>query len=230
MKNEELNQLIDELKAAGAQDKEAEELSVLSQKLSEVSKLERSFAFKKKFLERDIIDNSSYRSFWSKWTVIPAVAFCLIFFVGFATVVSAEKSFRGKPLYPIKRLSEGIISFINPSFKNEVLRRRSEEIKELSDKKDGADFQKTVEDYEKELSENKRIAPEKFEESRKNLEEAKKKSLDENREDIERLIIQTEDKQKLLDLSPSSSQADKESEEDQNSDQELKRLTNPQGR
>ena len=124
-----------------------------------------------------------------------AVFLSLILLLGFTSVVGAQNSLPGQPLYPVKIASENIASFINPSFKDEILKRRSEEIKELSDKKDGNTFHDVVDEYEKELNENKEINPKKIEESRRNLEEARVNSLDEHKEDIDRVIIKTESRQ-----------------------------------
>ncbi|MCL6096827.1 MAG: hypothetical protein M1444_04085, partial [Patescibacteria group bacterium] len=187
-----IDKLIKELKDENIPDKEAEELAFLSKNLSNLYNFERSPVFKNKFLNQD---TSFKNKFFLSKQIFAAAFLSFVLLLGFTSVVSAQNSLPGQPLYPVKKLSENIFSAINPSFKGEILKRRSEEIKNLSGKKDGADFHNTVDEYEKELEENKKINPEKMEESRKNLEEAKENSLDEHKKDLERVIIKTESRQ-----------------------------------
>lgn len=187
-----IDKLIKELKDQDIPDKEAEELAFLSKNLSNLYKFERSNDFKIRFLQQNLLTKNKF--FFSR-QIFAAAFLSFVLLLGFTSVVGAQNSLPGQPLYTVKKLSENIISAMNPSFKGEILERRSEEIKELSDKKDGDSFRNIVNEYERELNENKTINPEKMEESRKNLEEAKKNSLDEHREDIERVIIQTENRQ-----------------------------------
>lgn len=190
-----LKNLIKDFKKEGALEKEAEDFAFLSKNLSNLYNFERSQDLKNKFLDQNIYFRNKY--FVSK-QMFATVILLLVLLLGFTSVVSAQNSLPGQPLYPVKIASENIISAINPSFKSEILKRRSEEIKELSDKKDGANFHNTVNEYEKELNENKKINPQKIEESRKNLEEAQKNSLEENRKDLERMLIKTEETQKAM--------------------------------
>lgn len=187
-----LKELEGELKEEGALEKEAEDLAIFSKNLSNLYSFERSSEFKYKFLEQELLIKN--RFFVSRQML--ATAFLsLVLLLGVTSVVGAQGSLPGQPLYPIKIASENIASFINPSFKDEVLQRRSIEIKELSGKKDGDNFHNTVNEYEKELNENKTITPKKIKEVQKNLEEAKINSLDEHKEDLERVISQTEIRQ-----------------------------------
>lgn len=193
MNDNNLKNLIKDLKAEGALEKQAEELAFLSKNLSNLYSFERSSALKTKFLEKDLIVKN--KPFINR-QMFAAVFLSLVLLLGFSSVVGAQMSLPGQLLYPVKIASENIASFINPSFKGEILKRRSEEIKELSDKKDGDNFYNTVDEYEKELNENKEIDIKDIEESRRNLEDAKKNSLDEHKEDIERVIIKTEETQR----------------------------------
>lgn len=187
-----LKELEGELKEEGALEKEAGDLAIFSKNLSNLYSFERSSEFKHKFLEQELLIKN--RFFVSRQMF--ATAFLsLVLLLGVTSVVGAQGSLPGQPLYPIKIASENIASFISPSFKDEVLQRRSIEIKELSGKKDGDNFHNTVSEYEKELNENKTITPKKIKEVQKNLEEAKINSLDEHKEDLERVIIQTESRQ-----------------------------------
>nr|MBI5455507.1 hypothetical protein [Candidatus Levybacteria bacterium] len=187
-----LKELTEELKIEGALEKEAEDLVIFSKNLSNLYAFERSDEFKNKFLEQELLTKNK---FFGSRQMFATAFLSLVLLLGVTSVVGAQGSLPGQPLYPIKIASENIASFINPSFKDEILQRRSEEIKQLSGKKDGDTFHNTVNEYEKELNENKAISPKKIEESKKNLEEAKINSLDEHKEDIERVIIKTETRQ-----------------------------------
>ena len=189
-----LNNLKEELMKEGALEKEAEDLTLLSKNLSNLYSFERSSALKHKFLEQELL---SKNKFFVSRQMFVAVFFSLIFLLGFTSIIKAQSSLPGQPLYPVKIASENIASLINPSFKDEVLQRRSEEIKKLSGKKDGKNFQNLVNEYEKELEENRKINSKKIDEAQKNLEEARKNSLDEHKDDIERAIIKTENRQEV---------------------------------
>lgn len=128
---------------------------------------------------------------------ISSVAFCAVIFILFtgATVVNAQKSLPGEALYKVKRLSENVAVGIKPEFKNEILLRRSKEIKNLAEKKKADSFIKgTVEEYKNELKDKEKLNPVKIEESQKNLEEARKESSGEDKKEIEKALIQTENK------------------------------------
>ncbi len=232
MNESNLKNLIEELKAEGASDKEAEELSLLSKNFSNLLKIERSESLKTKFLRNEKPLKTSNKYFAKKYAFAFLVSILLL--LGFSSAVSAQKSLPGDPLYPIKRLSENIISAVNPSFKSEILKRRSEEIKNLSGKKNSTEFHQAVDDYEKVLNEDKKINPEKISESRKNLEEAQKTSLEENKKDIEKVIIQTRDKQELLQkqdvkgdiLTPAPSETNNDGEQNKNLDKDSEKPTN----
>lgn len=231
MNDNNLKNLIKELKAEGALERQAEELAFLSKNLSNLYSFERSSALKTKFLEKSLIIKN--KSFINRQMFITAFL-SLVLLLGFTSVVGAQISLPGQPLYPVKRLSEDVISFIIPPFKGEVLKRRSEEIKELSDKKDGDNFYNTLKTYEKELNENKEIDIKDIEESRKNLEEARENSLDEHRQDIERVIIKTEETQRNVrevkgdNITPEEKVNEENIDETDfnNEDRELKKIIN----
>lgn len=184
-----LKKLIEELKDQNVLEDEAKNLAIFSKNLSNLYSFERSENSKIKFLEQKLLVKNRY--FFSRQMF--ATAFLsLVLLLGVTSVVGAQGSLPGQPLYPIKIASENIASFINPSFKQEILNRRSEEIKQLSGKKDGDNFHNTINEYEKELNDNKSISPQKIREVQNNLEEAKINSLDEQKSDLERVIIKTE--------------------------------------
>lgn len=189
-----ITKLIDELKEAGATGKEAEELALLSKNFSNAVKIERSFETKVKFL-KGVGLQKRFLSFKGRFA---ASFLALLLFVSFATVVSAQDSLPGQPLYPIKRLSEDVVVAINPSFKGEVLKRRSSEIKLLSetkDKKNSTNLKNTIKDYEGELNGKGNIGGKDIEDSKNNLEDASRVASDGSKLEIENVLRQTEEKQ-----------------------------------
>ncbi|RJQ36263.1 hypothetical protein C4559_05175 [Candidatus Microgenomates bacterium] len=174
----------------------------LIKELENLQGIKRSDFVKKTFIKRLKERNNKEKRFLffpllSVRMLIPSVAFCaviLILFTG-AAVVSAQKSIPGEALYKVKRLSENVVVGIKPEFKNEILLRRSREIKNLAgDKKDNNLIKGTVEEYKNELKDKERLSPIKIEESQKNLIDAKEKSSEEDKKEIEKALIKTESK------------------------------------
>jgi hypothetical protein len=198
MKNNDFAEIILELEDAGASKKEAEELSLLSQNISNLFKVERSVIVKNQFLGSLTKNQETQYSFARKWLVIPLLIILSVIFLGSYTVASAQKSLPGEPLYPVKILSENIAAAVVPGFKGEILQRRSEEIKTLSQQnnsQNSVNLQKTINSYEKTLKEDGGISATNIEESRKNLEEASKSASLENKKEIENVIRQTDNTQ-----------------------------------
>jgi len=193
MKNN-LEELILELKQEGAGNLEAEELALLSKNLSNSMNLERSFDTKIKFLKQK--EKKSRTLFMFKSPLI-ATFIAVLLFVGFSTLVSAQDSLPGQPLYTIKRVSENIAGLINPSLKGQILIRRSDEIKKLSnpDNKNSKDLINTINEYESELNNKAKIDIKEIEESRVNLENAKRSATDGNVSKIDNVLKQTEERQ-----------------------------------
>ncbi len=196
MNDNNLKNLISELKAEGASEKEADDLALFSKNISNLLQFERSEEIKLKFLKNA---KPPKNNFSKKYGF--AVLFSVLLLLGFSSVVSAQKSLPGDTLYPVKIASENIASFINPSFKNEIIKRRSDEIKSLSKENNSTEFHEAIRSYEKELDDSKQINSTNIEESRKNLEEAQKNSLEDNKEDLEKIIIKTRDIQESLEKS-----------------------------
>ena len=195
MKNDFEEQLKKELQSQSVLEEEARELMEALNKISKLSKTERSYAFKRSFLdslsEKEKTDRKTF--LFLPRVYVTALAFVLLLFIFIAGIVNAQKSLPGQPLYPIKVLSENIVKAVNPSFKDEIIKRRSEEIKNLTEQKKDSDLlKKTINDYNDELKDTRTINKVKIEESQKNLEEAKEKSEKENKKEIEKAIIQTE--------------------------------------
>lgn len=196
MKDDFEGQLIKELKSQNASEEELEGFSDILLKISRTYNIKRSYAHKMYFLENLRKSPKEDKIFFVPFRILaPALFLAILLFVGITTVASAQKSLPGQPLYGVKRISENIISVIDPSFKNEILRRRSEEVKELTNqKKDSGLLKKTINDYKDKLEEKGKLSPVKIKETKKNLEEAKDKSVEEDKKEIEKAIIQTEDR------------------------------------
>lgn len=195
MKNNFEEQLIKELYFEGMLDFEKEEFTKILSKIKNVSEVKRSEAFKGSFLNKLTNKDKKMIFFTTPKIYIPALVLILLLFVLITEVVNAQRSLPGQPLYPIKLLSEKFIKKVNPSFKNEILKRRSEEIKNLTGGKKNSDLiKKTLDDYKKELESKENINSLMIKESKRNLEEARGKTEDKDKEEIENLIKKTEDK------------------------------------
>ena len=187
MTDKNLKKLQEEFIQEGASQKEALDLSLFSKNLSNLYDFKRSDKVKSKFLF------GSYSIQASKKAYI-GIFLSILLLLAFTVSASAQNSLPGDPLYPVKRLSENFISFVDPSFKGEILKRRSEEIKSLSQTKNYSNIPQAIKDYEKNLNQNKNISEENIEVSKKNLEEARSKSTEFENE-IEGAIQKTEQKQ-----------------------------------
>ena len=193
--NEFEKQLEQELLEQGASEEELSGLVEFKTKITKVSNISRSDSVKRSFLQKLEQKETRGQFFVPRRLFTPAFLIALLILVLITGVVSAQKSLPGQPLYPVKILSENIIKKISPSFKDEILKRRSEEIKTLTEeKKNSVQINNTINKYQKDLEENKTVDPIKIEESRKNLEDARDNSEDEDKKEIENVIIQTENK------------------------------------
>lgn len=193
--NEFEKQLEQELIEQGASVEEIGDLIGLKNKITKLSDIRRSDTFKKSFLRR-LEEGENHGKFYPERRFLTPVLFLsLLVFILVAGVVSAQNSLPGQPLYPVKILSENIIKTVRPSFRDEILKRRTEEIKALAkEKKSSEQVKKTIDKYEKDLEENKNIDTNKMKESRENLEDAKDNSEGEDKKEIEDVIKKTEDK------------------------------------
>lgn len=190
-----------ELEMGGAKKKEISELISIVDKLSEFSKIERSFATKRKFLEEPIADKTFSLPFlpslfWLPrqirllpgWALSLVISFVLVILVGTGSVWAAQESLPGEPLYRVKRLSENIVSSVKPEFKSQMLIRRSEEIKGLiEEKKDFGLLDQTVIEYKKEKREIEHNSSVLLKAER-NLEQAQEKAQDEIKEKLKRAL------------------------------------------
>ncbi|MCL4354775.1 hypothetical protein M1349_04920 [Patescibacteria group bacterium] len=182
-------EIIEELKMEGASEEELSDFSFLMDRFRVVSKIERSFKHKRTFLEPIAIEEKSKRfSFFGKWLFVPAIAFLLFILIGGSSVIRAQESVQGEALYPVKILSEKAYSIINPEFKDQIIVRRSQEIKKLTEeKKDQKKVEKTIKDYQKETE--RKHSQEKIKESQENLKSAREHATIENKKEIEKLLL-----------------------------------------
>lgn len=193
--NEFEKQLEQELLEQGASGEELSGLMEFKNKITKLSDIRRSDTVKRAFLQKLSQEETRGQIFLPRRLFTPAFLVALLMLVLITGVVSAQNSLPGQPLYPVKILSENIIKTVNPSFKDEILKRRSQEIKTLTEQKNNSgQLNNTINKYEKDLEENKTINPTKIEQSRKNLEDARDNSEDGDRKEIEHIIIQTEDR------------------------------------
>jgi len=195
MKNDFEEQLIKELETESVLAEEREDYVKILTKITMSSEMRRSDSFKRQFLEK-LTDREEKKMFITASRIyIPALLLTLLLFILISEVVSAQKSMPGQPLYPVKILSEKFIKTVNPSFQNEILIRRSEEIRNLTQQKSSSELlKKAIDDYEKELKDKNNINSIKIEESKKNLEDARGKTGKDNKKEIESVIKKTEDK------------------------------------
>lgn len=222
MKNNDLAKTIAEFKEAGASKNEAEELSLLSKNISNLLKIERSETVKNKFLDSLLEREQIRQPFFRKWLVVPILAVLCLAFLGSYTIARAQQSLPGQPLYPVKILSENIAATVVPSFKGEILQRRSEEIKTLSEQNNSQNpqnLQKTINSYEKTLQQDGGISANSLDESRKNLIDASKSASLENKKEIENIIRQTDNSRK--DMHESSPAVQEQIQNKVNSDNPL---------
>jgi len=189
--------LVKELKIRGLPPAEAEELGQVATSFGELGRFARSEKVKEQFLVKLLGARKKQLFAWPR-LFAPAVAFVLILLVlGAGSVVFAQKSLPGDFLYPVKRLSENVAVSLNPALEQEIVVRRSQEVKDLVEKKEDPQLVKnTLEDFseDSQKAKNKGQANGKLEESVKNLEEAKERSSEDERRQIEETLKKLEQK------------------------------------
>lgn len=170
-----------------ANEKEAEELFNLAQKLQKEGQIERSWALKYAQLEKILGEKQKRPWHWPAFFG-PALAFVFLVVFSASSAIFAQSSLPGEPLYPIKRASEKVITIINPNFAKEIPVRRSQEVKDLLEKKKGKEVKETLKEFRSESKKSGTSDQNKVNKSLNNLEEAKKSSDEENRSEIEKVI------------------------------------------
>ena len=188
--------LVKELKIRGLPPAEAEELGHVATNFGELGRFARSEKVKEQFLVKLLGARKKQLFAWPR-LFAPAVAFVWILLVlGAGSVVFAQKSLPGDVLYPVKRLSENVAISLNPALEQEIVVRRSQEVKDLVEKKEDPQLVKnTLEDFseDSQKAKNKGQANGKLEESVKNLEEAKERSSDDEKKQIEETLKKLEE-------------------------------------
>lgn len=150
-------------------------------------KFERSYAFKKQKFEK-LFDRQPKPFFpWPKFFVPAFAAILLLLTIGSSVVIASQKSLPGEPLYPVKRAAESVKAKIMPEFKQELVVRRGEEVKQIVEKKEDPQLlQDSLRQVREQAKENRNSS--KVEESIKKLEEAKKGSSKTEEDEIEKTV------------------------------------------
>lgn len=187
-----------ELKEAGAKDFEIKELLEIKEKLQDFSNLKVSKKIKNRVWGIITESKEPEKRNVFRWAFIPLITILVLFFFG-ATIVSAQKSQPGEVLYPVKLVSEEVFQKVKPEFKDEIIVRRSEEVKKLAEeKKDAKLIKKTLKEYKKEILKREERSEEKIRESRKNIEEIKEKIKEEEKKEIEEIFKELENKRESI--------------------------------
>lgn len=188
--------LVKELKIRGLSQAEAEELNRLSRSLGQIGRFSRSEKVKDQFLT-NLLGAKKKQLFVWPHLFAPAVAFVLILiFLGAGSVVFAQKSLPGDFLYPVKRLSENVAVSLKPELEQEIVVRRSQEVKDLVEKKEDPGLVKnTLDEFSEETKKAKSrgYANGNLEEGVKNLEEARERSSEGERRQIEEVLNRLEE-------------------------------------
>lgn len=190
------NDLVKELKIRGLSQTEAEELDEVAKSIGQIGRFPRSEEVKNQFLVKLLGTRKKESLAWPH-LFAPAVAFGLILVVlASGSVVLAQKSLPGDILYPVKRLSENVAVSLNPDFEQEIVVRRSQEVKDLVEKKENPELVKNaLDDFseDSQKAKNKGKTNGKLEEGVRNLQDAREKSSDDERKQIEETLKKLEE-------------------------------------
>ena len=193
MQNDDLEK---ELKIRGLSQTEAEELGQVAKSIGQIGRFARSEEVKEQFLVKLLGTKKQELFAWPR-LFAPAVAFVLILVVlGAGSVVFAQKSLPGDFLYPVKRLSENVAVSLNPELEQEIVVRRSQEVKDLVEQKEDPGLVKdTLDDFSEDSQKAKSEghANGNIEEGVRNLEEAKERSSDDEKKQIEETLKKLEE-------------------------------------
>src|SRR3989344_2334034 len=188
--------LVKELRIRGLPPAEAEELGQVATSFGELGRFARSEKVKEQFLVKLLGARKKQLFAWPR-LFAPAVAFVLILLVlGAGSVVFAQKSLPGDVLYPVKRLSENVAISLNPALEQEIVVRRSQEVKDLVEKKEDPELVKnTLEDFseDSQKAKNKGHANGNLEEGVRNLEDARERSSEDERRQIDETLKKLEE-------------------------------------
>lgn len=195
--------LLKELLKENESQKNSQDLLDIAFKVNNLSSIRRSYEFKKSFLRKLQTRHSGGYSLagrlqnLKKQILFPkifAISFAvIILFISFAAIATAQKSIPGDVLYPVKVMSEKVIKKVNPQFKEEVIKRRTEEIKKSTENKQNPQtFNHTIENYKEEIKNNEKEKDQRVQnaikESKQDLEELKNKLPENQKKEIEKTI------------------------------------------
>ena len=193
MQNDDLEK---ELKIRGLSQAQAEELGEVAKNIGQIGRFPRSEEVKEQFLVK-LLGTGKKESFAWPRLFAPAVAFVLILiFLGAGSVVFAQKSLPGDVFYPLKRLSENVAVSLNPALEQEIVVRRSQEVKDLVEQKEDPGLvQNTLDDFSEDSQKaiSKGRANGNLEEGVRNLEDARERSSDDERRQIEETLKKLEE-------------------------------------
>ena len=194
MQNDDLEK---ELKIRGLSQTEAEELGQVAKSIGQIGRFARSEEVKEQFLVKLLGTKKQELFAWPR-LFAPAVAFVLILVVlGAGSVVFAQKSLPGDFLYPVKRLSENVAVSLNPELEQEIVVRRSQEVKDLVEQKEDPELVKnTLDDFSEDSQKAKSEghANGNLEEGVRNLEDARERSSEVERKQIDEALKKLEEK------------------------------------
>src|SRR3990172_6061690 len=189
--------LVKELKIRGLSQTEAEELGEAAKSIGQIGRFTRSNEVKEQFLIK-LLGTKEKQSFVWPRLFAPAIAFVLILAVlGTGSVVFAQKSLPGDVLYPVKRLSENVAVSLKPELEQEIIIRRSQEVKDLVEKKEDPELVKnTIDDFseDSQKAKSKGHANGNLEEGVRNLEDARERSSEAERKQIDETLKKLEEK------------------------------------
>lgn len=188
MNDEFEKQLNREILESGASKQEADHLLNIARSLGAAPKLERQFIFKKQKFRKLFGDGEKKGLFsWPKIFIPAFAAILMLLVLGGGVVLASQKSFPGEPLYGVKRASESVRAIIRPEFKEEIVVKRGEEIKEIVERKEDP---KLLRDSLDELREEarKNRGRGRTQESLERLEEAKRRSSGDEKDEIEKTV------------------------------------------
>jgi len=131
MNSNNTNQLETELRKAGASHDEAAQLAQLGAALHELphpAQIHHSSELKRE-LARQIIATSNEPKRWMPW--MTAVGFSAALIGGIFVTSVARSSYPGDLTYSLKRASEQITVAVQPAYRDQMMMRRSDEVRHL---------------------------------------------------------------------------------------------------
>lgn len=180
--------LIKELIESGAEPFEAKELADFGVLLSKTD-IQRSLQFKSSQADILLGKIPTKRTFDFRKLFAPIGLALASLSVVTVSAFAAQNSIPGDPLYPIKRLSEKVLQTVDPQFKNDIPVRRSQELKELIEKKQSESLiKKSIDDYKQ--VESVKSETDTSKKTQENLLQAEEKATGESKSEINKIIEQ----------------------------------------